>query len=104
MARAALVAEKRGTFGDAHHWLFMHQEQKLTQKLAAVAALAGLPPEELLRQASEPDIVQALSKSKAEAIKLGVDSTPTIFFVDSKGRVFTGTDPRQIDAAIKADQ
>jgi len=85
-AATAEYARLKGKFWQMHELLFAEQEHLEDADLKSYAQRLGLDGDELLKQIYSGKLNEVIERHKKEAMDLGVESTPSVFF---DGRLLT---------------
>lgn len=87
-ARAAIAAERQGKFPEFYRELVTGEQHKLSRaRFLAIAESLGLDRERFLADLGDPEVISAVREQRAEALKAGVQATPSFFL---NGRFFSG--------------
>jgi protein-disulfide isomerase len=78
-AVAAEAAREQGKYWEFADLVFRNQSSLSEEGLAALAAQAGLDAEQYSRAVQSPELSAKVERDRQEAIRLGVNSTPTLF-------------------------
>jgi protein-disulfide isomerase len=89
-AKAAIAAGKQGKFFEMHDKIFENQKSLSTEFYANTAKELGLDVEKFKKDMESPEVAQQIQQEMAEAQKVDVRGTPTIFINGKKpqGRSF----------------
>lgn len=83
LAGRCIAAQNNDAFWQYHDWIFDHQSEvnagNADEKLTAWVAAANLSPDKYKSCLVDPKTTEAVNRSIAEAERLGVNSTPTLF-------------------------
>ena len=83
-ARAAICAQKMGSFWPMHDAMFAHSKELQREKLLGYAAELGLDPDSLHNCLDDPETTKQLSADIRAGVALGVKGTPTFFVNGSR--------------------
>ena len=89
-AKAAVAAGKQGKFFEMHDKIFQNQRSLSNDYYATAAKEIGLDVEKFKKDMESPEVAQQIQQEMAEAQKVDVRGTPTIFINGKKpqGRSF----------------
>ena len=102
--RGAYCANEQGRYWDFAHWVYANQDGEnrggfRRERLTAIAEAAGLEPGAFATCLDGAAATAAVDKANAEAMALGINSTPTMYVNGTKIEV--SLDPAAIGAAIE---
>ncbi len=87
-ARAAIAAERQGKFPEFYRELVTGEQRKLSRaRFLAIAESLGLDRERFLADLGDPEVISAVREQRAQALKAGVQATPSFFI---NGRFVSG--------------
>jgi protein-disulfide isomerase len=78
-AAAVIAADRQGKFWEFHDLLYKNSEQLSDQKIQDISVILGLDEERFQKDLSDPRIQEIIKQEVSEAVRLGVNSTPTVF-------------------------
>jgi len=105
VAEGAVCADQQGKFWPYHSGAFAEQSSLSTQSPASLAKAQGLDMPRFNECLEGDAAKQKVARAKAEARRLGLDSTPTFFINGVKLHADSGLESaltREIDKALKA--
>jgi protein-disulfide isomerase len=94
--RAAFAAQQQGKFWEMHDRIFANQRAMEREALLAHASALGLDLARFTADLDSPKAQAVLDRDQAEAVKVGVDGTPTFFI---NGTPLIGAQPLEAFAA-----
>ena len=95
--RAAMAAGEQGKFWAMHEKIFENQRAMKRDDLLAMAAALGLDKTRFVADLDSEKFKTVMQRDMAEAMKVGVDGTPTLFI---NGRRVVGAKPEEALVAI----
>jgi protein-disulfide isomerase len=78
-AIAAHAAGKQGKFWEFHDLLFKNYNRLNNQKVQEIARQLNLDMAQFAKDQKDPQILALIRRDLSEAVKAGVNSTPTVF-------------------------
>lgn len=79
-ARAVLAAAAQGKFWEMHDLLYQNQARLSEELYPELAAQLGLDTEQFAKDYDSDEIRQIVEDNTREAVNVGVEGTPTLFF------------------------
>ncbi|MBE9585039.1 thioredoxin domain-containing protein [Mucilaginibacter sp. JRF] len=96
-AKATIAASRQGKFWDFHHELFKLNTSLDNNTIDKIAIKLNLNIDWFRRDIKDPEIAQLIANDIADATRLNVKSTPTLFISNTE---ITGCNNEQIDSVL----